>query len=187
MTQGITRITHAAFAIAFFGLAATGTLIYFHKHWIPHAGLVHDGFAILMIVSGVVYFAHEFLTNGFRRIFFSGAEAGGVVPMIAYYLRLRSESPAYSGYNPLQKLAYTAVLFIIAPLIVASGAALFFHVRAASVWHVGFAIEIVAFFVGHMAMVVATGSLRPFPRLGNARPQSRQNETPSQFAPDRAA
>ncbi len=187
MTRAITRITHAAFAVAFFGLAISGALIYFHKHWIPHTPLVHDAFGVLMIISGLTYFVYEFLTDGFRRIQFGPGDAGGVFPMIAYYLRLRSTPPAYSGYNPLQKLAYTTVLLIIAPLIVATGAALFFHVRAARIWHIGFAIEMIAFFAGHMIMVAATGLLLPYRQSRNARRQSLRTETPPRFSPDRSA
>jgi thiosulfate reductase cytochrome b subunit len=188
----LTRVTHATFSAAFFGLALTGTLIYFHKRWIPHAGLVHDAFAVLMIVSGITYLAHAIVSGGLRRMLFTSDDAAGVLPMAAYYLRLRGTPPAYVTYNPLQKVAYTAVLMLIAPLIVASGAALFFHVRAASVWHVGFAVELVAFFFGHMVMVTATGlqkNLRaiglslPFLTAHTDRPTSRQTGTPLQSAP----
>jgi thiosulfate reductase cytochrome b subunit len=155
MNQAVTRITHAAFAVAFFGLALTGTLMYLHKRWVPHGPLIHDGFGALMIVSGIVYFAYELSANGLRRVLFTSGDTGGVLPMMAYYLRLRATPPAYTGYNPLQKLAYTTVLLILAPLIAATGAALFFDVRAARIWHAGFAAELIAFFFGHMVMVLA--------------------------------
>ena len=34
-------------------------------------------------------------------------------PMQAYYLRLRRTPPPYGKYNPLQKAAYTSVLFVL--------------------------------------------------------------------------
>ena len=45
-------------------------------------------------------------------------------PMQAYYLKLRKEPPPHGTYNPLQKAAYTAVGFVIAPLVVLTGLAL---------------------------------------------------------------
>ena len=45
-------------------------------------------------------------------------------PMQAYYLRLRKTPPPHGIYNPLQKAAYTAVLLVIAPLVVITGLAL---------------------------------------------------------------
>lgn len=192
----LTRITHAAFSVAFFGLVFTGIAIYLHKHWIPHTGLVHEVFAVLMMASGLVYLVQAALSGGLARLYFTADDIAGIVPMTAYYLRLRNSPPAYVAYNPLQKLAYTAVLLFIAPLIVATGAALFFHVRAAGIWHLGFAIELVLFFAGHMVMVATTGlrsnlremftasgALQTLPHSDNARPQSPQTETPTRFAP----
>ncbi len=45
-------------------------------------------------------------------------------PMQAYYLKLRKTPPPYGIYNPLQKASYTAVLFVVAPLVVLTGLAL---------------------------------------------------------------
>ncbi len=45
-------------------------------------------------------------------------------PMQAYYLSLRKTPPPHGNYNPLQKAAYTVVLFVIAPLVVLTGLAL---------------------------------------------------------------
>jgi hypothetical protein len=59
--------------------------------------------------------------------------------------------------------------------------------RAASLWHVGFAMEISAFFLGYTVMVVATGLLRPYLPLGIDRLRSRRTETLPRFSRDRAA
>jgi thiosulfate reductase cytochrome b subunit len=45
-------------------------------------------------------------------------------PMQAYYLKLRKIPPPHGIYNPLQKAAYTVILFVVAPLVVITGLAL---------------------------------------------------------------
>lgn len=165
----ITRITHGIFFFAFTGLALTGTQIFLHKHWLLRAGTLHQIFGITMIACGVAYFASALLTGRLGRLLLGPHDIAGVFPMLAYYLRARKTPPQYDGYNPLQKLAYTTVLLMIGPLMAATGLAIWPHVplfhalaqlfggRAAKVWHLGFAIELVAFFGGHMAMVATTG------------------------------
>lgn len=166
----ITRITHAMFSIAFLALALSGVQMYLHLHLLPfNPGRLHQYFALAMLGSGIVYIASGILSGSLGKLIFGPADAAGLSPMIAYYLRLRSEPPQYSGYNPLQKLAYTAVLLLIAPLIAATGFALWKHSplqppmqaifgrRTAGIWHVGFAVELLLFFFGHLFMVAATG------------------------------
>lgn len=193
----VTRITHGVFGLAFVGLALTGTQIEMHKHWIPRSGLVHEIFAVLLIASTIVYIAGGLRSGGLRGIWFGEDALRDAVPMAAYYLRLRRDPPQYEGYNPLQKMAYTAAMLIITPLIIATGAAMFFRVRAASVWHVGFAIELALFFAGHIVMVASTGlrrnlhaivtgwyvsdELSPSRRPDSALRTSLQTETPARF------
>jgi thiosulfate reductase cytochrome b subunit len=73
--------------------------------------------------------------------------------------------------NPLQKVAYFGVVWIVAPLVIISGLALSPSVDAwapwlpailggrqfARVWHFAAWIALTGFFVGHIAMVVLTG------------------------------
>jgi thiosulfate reductase cytochrome b subunit len=73
--------------------------------------------------------------------------------------------------NPLQKVSYAGVVFIIAPLIIVSGLALSPAVDAwapwlpailggrqfARIWHFGGMIALMLFFVVHLAMVGLTG------------------------------
>lgn len=90
--------------------------------------------------------------------------------MAAYYLRLRRTAPEYGEYNPLQKLAYTVVLLTLGPLIGATGLALWPHLsivrpltrllggrNEVTLWHIGFGLELILFFAGHMVMVATTG------------------------------
>ena len=166
----ITRITHATFFLSFLALAVSGAQMYFHQHWIPlKVGTLHQYFGLAMLASGILYVASGIVSGELRKLLFTADDAGGLLPMTAYYLRLRKTPPAYEDYNPLQKLAYTAVLLMIGPLIAATGFALWKHSpaqplmsaifgrRTAAVWHIGFAVELLLFFGGHMMMVATTG------------------------------
>lgn len=166
----VTRATHATFFFSFFALAVSGAQMYFKAHWIPFkVPVLHQYFGLAMLVSGVVYIASGMIDGQLGKLLFTSGDIAGIWPMTAYYLRIRPSPPAYGDYNPLQKLAYTMVLFFIAPLIVATGFALWKHSplqpytaaifgkTTASIWHIGFAIEMLLFFAGHMVMVAATG------------------------------
>lgn len=167
----VTRITHATFFLSFLALGVSGAQMYFHQHWIHlKVAQLHQYFGLTMLSGGVVYVVSGMITGQLGKLLFSASDIGGIVPMIGYYLRLNDAPPTHEQYNPLQKFAYTMVLLIIAPLIAASGFALWKHSplqmpmaaifgrKSASIWHVGFAIELVVFFAGHLVMVAATGA-----------------------------
>lgn len=98
------------------------------------------------------------------------ADAAKLVPMQLYYLGLRNEPPNYGRYNPLQKLAYSVVLFAIAPLIVLSGAAMLpfsmlhpiatIFVGGVKLWHFALMLMLCLFVIGHVGMVLATGLVK---------------------------
>jgi thiosulfate reductase cytochrome b subunit len=166
----VTRITHAVFFVAFAGLLVTGTQLYFHRHWLPRGINWHEYFGLAMIAAGATYFAGALLSGSLSKLLFSANDARGIIPMVAYYLRLRKAAPVYTDYNPLQKLAYTIVLLTMGPMMAATGLALWPHLplfrpltqffggrNAVTMWHLGFALELVVFFLGHMLMVATTG------------------------------
>jgi len=157
----VTRVTHGTFGLAFAGLVLTGAQAYLHARWLSSPVLLHEIFACVMIASGVVYVAYAVLTGKLGALFFGSRDIAGLVPMSLYYLKLRPSPPEFGDYNPLQKLAYTIVLFMLAPLIVATGLAMWAHLfggrKAVALWHLGFALELVLFFFGHMVMVATTG------------------------------
>ncbi len=78
---------------------------------------------------------------------------------------------ARSTLNPMQKLTYSGVVFVVAPLAILSGLALAPSVDAwapwlpallggrqfARIWHFGAMIALMAFFVIHLLMVALTG------------------------------
>jgi thiosulfate reductase cytochrome b subunit len=92
-------------------------------------------------------------------------------PMQAYYLKLHPNPPPHGLYNPLQKAAYTMILFVIAPLVVLSGLALspgvdaiaqpltwFFGGRQfARLWHFTGMIALIGFFFVHTFQVATQG------------------------------
>ncbi len=92
-------------------------------------------------------------------------------PMQAYYLRLKREPPPHGTYNPLQKAAYTFVLFVLAPLIVLTGLALSPGIDAiarpltvlfggrqfARLWHFVGMLLFVGFALVHIFQVVTQG------------------------------
>jgi thiosulfate reductase cytochrome b subunit len=92
-------------------------------------------------------------------------------PMQAYYLKLRKEPPPYGVYNPLQKAAYTSVLFVIAPLVVLTGLALSPGIDAianpltavfggrqfARLWHFAGMLVLIGFFAVHTFQVATQG------------------------------
>lgn len=166
----VTRVTHAAFTLAFFGLALSGAAMMLHARFIPGGPVLHRYLGLVMIASGVFYFAAAIRNGTFGRLIFTTEDARSLVPMTAYYLRLQSEPPPYEAYNPLQKLAYTVVLLTIGPALAATGVAMWPHLpgfswlatlvggkRTAVLFHEGFALEIVLFFAGHLFMVATTG------------------------------
>src|SRR5438270_8598813 len=112
----VTRITHAAFFLAFAGLVSTGSQIYFHQHWLhANVGKLHQYFGLAMIATGIVYVTSALFTGSLGKLLFGPNDVRGLVPMIAYYARLRKTAPVHTDYNPLQKLAYTLVLLTIGP------------------------------------------------------------------------
>lgn len=114
----VTRATHATFFFSFFALAVSGAQMYFKAHWIPFkVPVLHQYFGLAMLVSGVVYIASGMINGQLGKLLFTSGDIAGIWPMTAYYLRIRPSPPAYGDYNPLQKLAYTMVLFFIAPLM----------------------------------------------------------------------
>lgn len=123
-----------------------------------------------MIASGTIYLLGGILSGNLSKLLFGARDALGLAPMAAYYLKLRKTAPQYGEYNPLQKLAYTIVLLTMGPLIAATGLALWPHLsivrpltrllggrNEVTLWHVGFGLELLLFFIGHMVMVATTG------------------------------
>jgi len=106
-----------------------------------------------------------------RKFFFTLKDAAKVPAMIAYYLRLRKESPQEGEYNPLQKMAYTSVFVMLTPLALLSGMAMSPQLNVAFNWlpamfggrqsartiHFILAFGFLSFAFGHVLMVLTQG------------------------------
>ena len=92
-------------------------------------------------------------------------------PMQAYYLKLRKDPPPHGIYNPLQKAAYTAIGFFVAPFVVLTGLALSPGIDAianpltvllggrqfARLWHFAGMLALIGFFAIHTFQVATQG------------------------------
>lgn len=156
----IARITHLTFFLSFLVLALTGTELFLHQRWFHvRAGHIHQYAGIAMIVVGVIYVVNGILSGELNKLLFKREDAAGLWPMTAYYLRLRKSAPHFDDYNPLQKLSYTMVLLLLGPLLAATGLGIWNNIggRTVGLLHLGFGLELVLFFFGHMLMVATTG------------------------------
>jgi thiosulfate reductase cytochrome b subunit len=133
----------------------------------------HLFFAWIMTLSGAVYVLWGFARRDLRELVLRPRDIPKIIPMQLYYLRLRKNAPAHGKYNPLQKTAYTLVLFVLAPLLVLSGLALSPGLDAwlpwlphllggrqfARLWHFAAMIALIGFFATHLVLVLTTGVL----------------------------
>ncbi|HEY8314862.1 MAG TPA: cytochrome b/b6 domain-containing protein [Candidatus Baltobacteraceae bacterium] len=131
----------------------------------------HFFFAWVMVICGVVYVVWGIGRPNISQLILRPSDVPKILPMQLYYLRLRKHPPEHGTYNPLQKLAYTLVIFVFAPLIVLSGLALspgfdaslhpltaaFGGRQFARLWHFVLMLALIGFFVTHIALVATQG------------------------------
>ena len=131
----------------------------------------HFFFAWIMVLAGGVYMGLGFARRDLQLLVLRPSDVPKLIPMQLYYLRLRKEPPPHGKYNPLQKAAYTSVLFVFAPLMVLSGLALSPGVDAtlhpltvvlggrqfARLWHFVATLALSGFFFVHITLVASTG------------------------------
>ena len=133
----------------------------------------HFFFAWIMMLCGVVYLVWGTARRDLAELILRPRDIPKILPMQLYYLRLRKEAPPHGKYNPLQKTAYTSVLFILTPLVILSGLALspgfdswfpwftqvFGGRQFARLWHFAAMLALLGFFVTHVILVATTGVL----------------------------
>jgi thiosulfate reductase cytochrome b subunit len=131
----------------------------------------HLFFAWIMVAAGLAYFISGVRRKDLGLIVLRPSDVPKLLPMQLYYLRLRKEPPPYGKYNPLQKAAYTAVLFVFSPLVVISGLALSPGIDAfagplttllggrqfARLWHFLATFALLGFLAVHLTLVLSTG------------------------------
>jgi thiosulfate reductase cytochrome b subunit len=134
--------------------------------------LWHLFFGWFLILAIVVYLIAGAIRKDLRELILRPSDLPKLLPMQLYYLRLRKEPPPHGAYNPLQKAAYTVVLFGFIPLIILSGLALSPGVDAiagpltavfggrqfARLWHFALMLLLIGYFLTHMVLVFATGA-----------------------------
>jgi len=200
----MTRVSHWGITASFVLLFGTGAAIYDHRPrfhigtsvlalpriplWLAITAsprLIHYIFAAVFVLFGAAYYAWGWYKGHFKHFILDRNDIANLVPMQLYYLALRKDPPQHGRYNPLQKLAYSAVLFVIAPLIAVTGAAMLplpmFHplarifVGGVLFWHFALMSVLCVFVVGHLVMVLATGFIKNMkPMLaGDSQPHGR--------------
>jgi len=139
--------------------------------WLAGGRRWHFFFAWLFVLNGLLYILYNSMTAHLRKFLFAPGDLKRLLPMVLYYLRLRRESPQQGEYNPLQKMAYSGVFFMLTPLIILSGLAMSPQLDAAFNWlpamfggrqsarsfHFLVTFFFALFTFGHVFMVATTG------------------------------
>lgn len=127
--------------------------------------------AWMLVIALVTYLIAAAVRKDLRELIVRPSDVPKLLPMQLYYLRLRKDPPPHGKYNPLQKVAYTAVLFGFLPLIILTGLALSPGIDAianplvsvfggrqfARLWHFTLMAILIAYFAVHMVLVFSTG------------------------------
>jgi thiosulfate reductase cytochrome b subunit len=131
----------------------------------------HLLFAWALTAALVLYVASAALRGTLRELILRPSDLPKLWPMQAYYLRLRPKPPPHGTYNPLQKAAYTSVVFVLFPLVILTGIALspgadaalpwlttvFGGRQFARTWHFVFMAILIVYLCGHLLLVATTG------------------------------
>jgi thiosulfate reductase cytochrome b subunit len=102
--------------------------------WLAMGRQWHLFFAWIFALTGLLYLCYALVSRHvFRQLLPSRRDLSGLGRAITNHLLLR-HGDAASGYNVLQKLAYVAVLFGLAPLILLTGLSMSPMIVAAFPW-----------------------------------------------------
>jgi thiosulfate reductase cytochrome b subunit len=133
----------------------------------------HLFFAWVAAICWLAWLLSAAIKGSLREMILRAGDLPKLWPMQAYYLKLRKTPPPHGVYNPLQKAAYTAVLLVIAPLVVVTGLALSPGIDAmanpltvvfggrqfARLWHFAGMLLLLGFFAIHVFQVATQGVL----------------------------
>ena len=131
----------------------------------------HLFFSWVLVLAGIAYFVAGLRRKDLQLLVLRFEDLPKLLPMQLYYLKLRKEPPPHGEYNPLQKAAYTMVLFVFTPLIVITGLALSPGIDAianpltvllggrqfARLWHFLLMLALIGFVLTHVTLVLSTG------------------------------
>ena len=199
--HGLVRLAHWLNAIVLLGMIASGLQIYVaFSHFgirgeplplpnpldgtsIPKWGRLggwlagglnwHFALAWPFVITGLVYLAFLVFTGEWRALLFRPRDIGPAVQMQLYYLRLRKDHPPQGKHNPLQKGAYSFIVFLGAlsaltgfaiykPVQLSWLTSLFGGYELARYWHFVAVWVFIGFTLLHIALVflVDPSSLR---------------------------
>jgi len=141
--------------------------------WLSMGRQWHLFFAWIFVINGLIFWLYTLLSRHLTRDLFPWwKDLRSIGRAILDHLRFRHDPAADAkGYNVLQKLAYTGVVFVMGPLIVLTGLAMSPMIDAAFPWlltifggrqsartiHFIACFAFVGFIVVHVAMVALTG------------------------------
>jgi thiosulfate reductase cytochrome b subunit len=135
----------------------------------------HFFFAWVFVINGLIYWLWSWRARHLREdLLPTGGEMRGIGHSIVEHLKLRHPTGIEATrYNVLQKLAYLAVIFVLAPGVVLMGLAMSPHMdsvlgwmvdlvggrQSARTWHFIIAVAFIAFIAVHLLMVLLTGPI----------------------------
>jgi thiosulfate reductase cytochrome b subunit len=141
--------------------------------WLSMARSWHFFAAWIFVINGIVYFAYGFASRHFGRDIVPGRrDLRSIGPSLMDHLRFRHPAgEAAKRYNPLQKIAYAVVIFVLLPAIVVMGWAMSPYLdsllpgwvdlvggrQSARTLHFVIAFALLAFVGVHVFEVIVTG------------------------------
>jgi Ni/Fe-hydrogenase b-type cytochrome subunit len=136
--------------------------------WLGGALQWHLTFAWLLTAAMLIYFGYQVLSRSGGQVWFVTKDVPGVWPMVQHYFLFGPRPIVTETYNPLQKLAYSLALLLIAVSLI-TGFALYKPVqlswlvdglggfRLTRIWHFAAMCGLLAFIPGHLVMVALHG------------------------------
>jgi len=133
--------------------------------------VVHFFFAWTLVGTLLVWFLASMLTRRVKDVLPGPSDLRALPADIAAHAKLRFHHTR--RYNPLQKIAYSGILFVVLPLMILTGLTMSPNFNATAPWlldlfggrqtartiHFGGMVLLVGFFVIHMVMILAAGPL----------------------------
>ena len=131
----------------------------------------HLFFAWALFLAWLAYLISAAIRGTLRDLVMRRDDFRKLWPMQLYYLRLRRAPPPHGTYNPLQKLTYNVVLFVMFPLLIVTGltlspavdaalpwlTAIFGGRQFARTWHFVLMVLLLGYFATHLILVLTTG------------------------------
>lgn len=142
--------------------------------WLEGARRLHFAAAWIFLVNGALYVGAMLASRRKRAVWPFGQDYAGLWPSLKAHFRLPPQLHGPDGrLNPLQKLSYALLALVVGPLVVATGlalspqwdaifpfwTALFGGRQFARTWHFAAMALLVAFTLGHIGLVLASGTL----------------------------